>query len=37
MAYFQTQNLYLDVFWRALECKMFLYFMTILNIYGHLV
>jgi hypothetical protein len=44
MIYFQTKNPNLGVFWRALECKMLLYFMTIWNIlrlfgtiYGRLV
>jgi hypothetical protein len=33
---FQTKNTHLGKFWRALELKMLAYFMTILNIYGHL-
>jgi hypothetical protein len=44
MVYFQTQNSDLGKFWRALDWKMFVYFMTIWNIlrpfgiiYGHLV
>jgi hypothetical protein len=32
MVYFQTKNPDLGLLWRALECKMFLYFMTIWNI-----
>jgi hypothetical protein len=44
MVYFQTKNPNLDIFWRALECKMLVYFMTIWNIlrpcdiiYGRLI
>jgi hypothetical protein len=44
MVYFQTKNPNLDIFWRAAECKMLVYFMTIWNIlrpcgiiYGRLV
>jgi hypothetical protein len=32
MVYFQTKNPNLGKFWRALECKMLVYFMTIWNI-----
>jgi hypothetical protein len=32
MVYFQTKNPNFGIFWWALECKMLLYFMTILNI-----
>jgi hypothetical protein len=34
MVYFQTTNLNLGKFWRALELKMLVYFMTIWNILG---
>jgi hypothetical protein len=44
MVYFQTKNPNLGLFWRALECKMLLYFITCWNIWwpfgivcGHLV
>jgi hypothetical protein len=32
MVYFYTKNPYLRKFWRVLEWKMLLYYMTILNI-----
>jgi hypothetical protein len=32
MVYFETKNPNLDIFWRALEWKMFEYFMTTWNI-----
>jgi hypothetical protein len=34
MVCFQTKNPSLVKFWRALEWKMLLYFMTLWNIYG---
>jgi hypothetical protein len=37
MVYFPTKNPNLGKFWRALEWKMLVYFMTICNIYSHLV
>jgi hypothetical protein len=44
MVYFETKNPYLGTFWRALECKVLLYFMITWNflwpfgiIYGSLV
>jgi hypothetical protein len=33
MVYFQTKYPNLGIFWRALECKMLVYFMTIWNIW----
>jgi hypothetical protein len=37
MLYFQTKNPDLGKFWRTLELKMLVYFMTVWNIFGNLV
>jgi hypothetical protein len=37
MVSFQTKNPNFGKFWKASEWKMFVYFMTIWNIFGHLV